>query len=233
MNQMDLAQFFASRNDGLPRRFGQRYDAGGFLPEAGNTVVCHLNLEAPGHQAVLDARARIMALEGADRFLFTPVPSLHMTLFEGATETRRTPEAWPSYMALDAPIDLVTKHIDARLQGFPVPGSFAVSPIGLGPGGVMLAGATAQDQAQLRVWRESLTVPFGYRHAAHDAYRFHMTFGYPLDWIPDVLLPMWQAETAAILTDLIAAAPTFALCPPAYCRFADMTRFDKIRVLAP
>lgn len=229
--RVGLAQFAASRNPGPPRRLGQRYDTRQFLPEAGNTVVCHLNFDAPTHRAVLDARARIIALPEANRFLFTPVESLHMTVFEGVIETRRIPNTWPGDLDLNASVDSVTKALIDRLAEFSSPSGFDVRVAGLSPTGLLLEGATEQDAGGLREWREALTAPFGYRHDNHDAYQHHMTFAYPIGWLPDSLLPVWEAEMTAILSDLVEAAPVIPLNPPAFCRFADMTCFEELMVL--
>ena len=79
----ELAPFAAKNHEHPPSRLDQRYSATRFLPEAGNTVVCHLDFDAAAHSAVLDARARMQALPGAECFIYTPADSLHMTVFEG------------------------------------------------------------------------------------------------------------------------------------------------------
>jgi len=226
-----LADFAASAHTAPPSRLGTRYDSTRFLPEAGNTVVCHLDFGAPGHEPVLEARARMQALPGAGNFLFTPVPSLHMTVFEGALETRRSPDAWPAWAALDAPIRKVTEAQLPRLEGFRAPPPFSVKVVDLKPTGLQLAGASDADETALRQWREALTAPFGYRHADHDAYVFHMSFAYPLAWLPDDLLEHWQQACDAILADLRQAAPVIPLTRPAFCRFPDMTLFEELLVL--
>lgn len=229
----NIVRFTEGRNPAPPQRLGQRYSAERFLPEAGNTVVCHLDHRAPAHQAVLEARARMQALPGADRFLYTPVDSLHMTLFEGAIETRRTADGWPAGLDRNAPIESVTEAVREKLQDFaPLPG-FAVRAVDLHPTGLSLDGATPEDTACMRAWRDALTAPFGYRHDDHDDYRFHMTFAYPIDWIPDAVAEQWSVETAAILKDLAAAAPQIPLRSPAFCTFADMTAFPEVLELEP
>lgn len=225
-----IAAFVERNNPAPPARLGQRYSATAFLPEHGNTVVCHLDLEAPGHEAVLAARARMLALPEAERFLFTPPESLHMTVFEGVIETRRTPDAWPAAIDRAAPVDEVTAwHLD-RLAGFEPPGPFTVRVAGLRPTGLVLTGATEADQKRMRDWREALTGPFGYRHADHDAYSFHMTFAYPTGWLPEAVLPEWETAFRETLADL-QALPALPLKPPAFCRFADMTFFEELSVL--
>lgn len=220
---------FAEReNAAPPRRLGQRYDADRFLPDPGNTVVCHLDLEAEGGRAVAAARAAMMALPGADRFLFTPQESLHMTVFEGVLDNRRTAGAWPDWMERDAPVEDVTEAMLARLAGYEGPGGFAVRVAAVRPGGLVLRGATDADEAVMRAWREALAKMFGYRQAEHDAYAFHMTFAYPVAWLSDDLVEVWEKSLARIGAELVAAAPVLPLRAPAFCRFADMTRFEEL-----
>ncbi|MDU8944430.1 DUF1868 domain-containing protein [Ovoidimarina sediminis] len=225
-----IAAFAEAGKSAPPARLGQRYSAAEFLPEHGNTVVCHLDLGAPGHEAVLEARARMRALPEAERFLFTPVESLHMTVFEGVIETRRTADAWPGALDRNAPVDEVTAWHLARLQNFDAPEPFEVRVAGVRPTGLVLTGATPADEERMRTWREALTGPFGYRHADHDAYTFHMTFAYPVAWLPDAVLPDWEAAYREIL-DALQAIPALPLRPPAFCRFADMTYFEELLVL--
>ena len=228
---IEITDYAARSHSGPPSRLGTRYDATRFLPEAGNTVVCHLDFNAPAHQAVLEARARMQALPGAEQFLYTPVDSLHMTVFEGVIETRRTPDAWPEGLDREAPIARLTEVLSDRLAHFPPPPRFAVRAVGIRPSGLILEGATAEDAAHMRAWREALTEPFGYRHEEHDAYRHHMTFAYPTGWITDADLPVWEAELPAILEDLVEAAPVIPLTAPAFCWFNDMTRFEELLIL--
>ncbi|ABG32867.1 DUF1868 domain-containing protein [Roseobacter denitrificans] len=216
-----------------PARLGQRYSRTAFLPEAGNTVICHLDTAHPTHHAILAARSKMQALRGAQRFLFTPAASLHMTVFEGAIETRRTADAWPKDISRDAGIDHATAHVLERLAGFVPPPAFSVRIAGVAPTGLILQGAQEADEAVLRAWRDALIAPFGYRHDTHDLYVFHMTFGYPIDWLTDDEAPVWESALSEIHADLVRDAPVVPLKPPAFCSFADMTRFEELLVLRP
>ncbi len=229
--ESDLTPFAARSHAGRPSRFGLRYDETRFLPEAGNTVVCHLDTGDPAHEAVLGARELMMALPGAEGLLFTPVESLHMTLFEGVIETRRGPDAWPADMDREGPVADVTEAMVARLAEFAAPPPFAVRLAGLRPVGLSLRGATTGEAASMTAWREALAEAFGYRHAEHDAYQFHMTFAYVIDWLPDDALPVWEHAVQEIFDELAEAAPVIPLTRPAFCRFADMTRFEQLVVL--
>lgn len=218
-------------HDGPPARLGQRYTATHFLPEAGNTVVCHLDTGHPGHHAVLASRARLKALPGAERFLFTAPESLHMTVFEGVIETRRTPDAWPGDLDRNASVDSVTKKLLKRLADFPEPPPFNVRIAALRPTGLLLEGATSEDEMRLRALRDALAARLGYRQAGHDDYRFHMTFAYPVDWIPDDQVEEWNKSLANIAKELASATPVLPLRPPAFCQFKDMNFFEELLVL--
>lgn len=229
---MKLGDFSQSANTRPPSRLGQRYDQQSFLPDPGNTVVCHLDLDTAGGAAVLWARQRMQALPEADRLLFTPEESLHMTVFEGVLDARRTADAWPKDMARDASVGAVTEQMMDRLATFDAPAPFAITVDQVRLGGLELSGATPADKAALLEWREVLSRVFGYRQTAHDTYRHHMTFAYMLDWLPDAVLPDWKQGLADIQAELQAAAPILPLRPPAFCTFNDMTWFEELRPLA-
>ena len=227
--RIEIAQYLASNHTAPPPNLGQRYDSKQFLPEAGNTVVCPLDFDDPTHAAVIEARRRMMTLPGADdHFIYTPASSLHMTVFEGVIETRRIPNTWPADFDLSASVKSATEAILARLAVFSPPPGFAVRVVGLRPTGLVLEGATEEDEANMREWREALTRPFVYRHDNHDSYRFHMTFAYPVEWLPDSAQDQWESEFASILSELVDAAPVIPLRRPAFCQFADMNRFDEL-----
>ena len=227
----DLSGFAARKHDGSPDRLGQRFSKTAFLPEAGNTIVCHLDFDAPTHARILTGRERMLSLPGASRFLMTPVSSLHMTVFEGVIETRRTRDAWPKEIDRNAPVHDVTTAYLQRLEGFGAPGEFKMRVSGLYPMGLVLEGATPADKAALLEWRNALAEALGFRHAEHDSYVHHMTLGYAAQWLGDDQIEAWQTALPDILTDLQSLDYTVPLKPPAFCTFADMTHFEEQLVL--
>ncbi len=229
--RIEIVQFLANNQSAPPPGLGRRYDTEKFLPEAGNTVICPLDFSNPTHAAVVEARRRMLALPGAEHFIYTPISSLHMTVFEGVIETRRKPNTWPKGFGRSASVESATETILGRLVGLSPPPGFAVRVGGLRPTGLMLKGATEKDEANMRAWRDALTGPFGYRHDDHDDYRFHMTFAYPLKWLPGSALSRWQSEFESILAELVDAAPVIPLRRPAFCQFADMNQFDELLTL--
>jgi len=215
-----------------PRHLGRRYDRNGtFLNEPGNTVVCHLVEGSPSRSTILDVRHRMGAMPDAGRLAFTPIDSLHMTLFQGILEDRRDPPFWPADIARDTPIAGMTDLYLERLTGFQAPGPFQVDVVDVLPTGLTVAGATEADRRVMKAWRDRLADTFGYRHPDHDGYVFHVTLAYVIDWLPDDRLAAWQNLLDESLA-LLRRSPRLELRPPAFCSFEDMKHFKELRVLS-
>lgn len=216
-----------------PNRFvGVRLDRNrDFLPEAGNTVVRHVVPGSETQAALVELRKRLRDLPWGHRFAFTDVESLHMTVFNGAIETCREPGHWPQDLALDLPIDAVTDYLAARLDGFRGPGPFDMRIAEVTPYGLTLTGATDADEAMARAWRDALTEPFAYRAPGHDAYNFHVTLAYLIDWLPDDMVALYRQALADLTEEFRARIPVVELGPPAFCTFADMNGFPPVMTL--
>ncbi|MCX5577624.1 DUF1868 domain-containing protein [Kaistia terrae] len=227
-----LARYAASAQTMPPRHLGRRYDRSGvFLPEPGNTVVCHLAEGSKSQAAIVEVRRRMMAMPDAGQLAFTPVSSLHMTLFQGILEGRRTLPYWPESMALDSGIDAMTRHYLDRLQDFRDAGPFRVKVMDVVPTGLTVAGATEADRSIMKAWRNALAESFGYRHPDHDDYSFHVTLAYMIDWIAEDRLPAWEALFDECRALIAREAPILELRPPAFCSFDDMNHFEELLVL--
>ncbi|RWN30430.1 MAG: DUF1868 domain-containing protein [Mesorhizobium sp.] len=227
-----LAGFFAGSNPNPPVHLGTRYDtSGNFLNEPGNTVVCHLVSGSASETAVIEVRERMRVMPDADRLAFTPISSLHMTLFQGIIEYRRRLPYWPEDVPLDTSIDDMTRLYLERLNGVGDHGAFKVRVVDVVPTGLTVAGASDEDERIMRAWRDALSVPFGYRHPDHDGYTFHITFAYLIRRLDDERASQWQQLFDDCLSLLARQAPVIELRPPAFCSFKDMKHFEDILVL--
>lgn len=224
---------FAQSANAEPNRYVRtRFDRDGvFLPEAGNTVVRHVVPGSETEKALVELRGRLRALPWGHRFAFTDVASLHMTVFEGAIETRRKPDYWPTDLPLNAPLDQVTEHLARRLEGFEGPGPFDMTIFEVTPFGLTLMGATERDERTARAWRDKLTEPFGYRSPSHDSYVFHVTLAYIVDWMPDELIAGYRQALTEFTEAFSRHVPVVELGPPAFCTFADMNGFPPVMTL--
>lgn len=226
------ADFFAGRQSAPPSHLGTRYDrAGAFLPEPGNTIVCHVVDGSETQRALIDARDRYRAMPEAAHLALTPVSSLHMTLFSGVIASRREAGEWSPGTPVDASVEETTRTFGMRLdQLAPGPG-FKVSVVHATPVGLHLDGATEADRRAMRGWRDRVADLWGLQRPDHDSYPFHLTFAYIIDWLPDSALPRWQSMLAEIADDIRHRAPVLELRPPAFCTFNDMNHFEELRVL--
>jgi hypothetical protein len=228
-----LAGFFAGSNPTAPVHLGTRYDtSGNFLIEPGNTVVSHLVAGSPSEAVVLAVRDRMMAMPDAGKLAFTPVSSLHMTLFQGIIEYRRRLPYWPQDVPLDTGIDAMTRLYLKRLEGFQGAGPFNIRVVEVVPTGLTVAGATDEDVRIMRQWRDALSLPFGYRHPDHDTYVFHITFAYQIQRLTDDRAAAWQALFEDCLALFQRQAPVIEIKAPAFCAFRDMKHFEELLVLA-
>ncbi len=209
-----LLTFGRNANNAPPKHLGTRYATDGrFLREPGNTVVSHVTAGSPSEAAVLAVRDRLMAMPEAGQFAFTHPSSLHMTIFQGIIEYRRRLPFWPTDIALDTPIDVMTEHYCGRLKHFVPLEPFRARVTDVTPTGLALEGDSAADRACLKAWRDAFAEAFGYRHPDHDDYAFHITYAYVIDWLDDAALPRWQAMLGEQLAYLREWAPVIELDP--------------------
>ncbi|MDL2404302.1 DUF1868 domain-containing protein [Rhizobium calliandrae] len=227
----ELLKYSKSRHPEPPPRLGRRYDlSGNFQYEPGNTIVRHLVEGSETQRAVVAAREKFLAMPEASQFTFTPISSLHMTLFQGIIEHRRTRPYWPADIALDAPIDEMTAIMGERLKTLSMREPFKVAVTHARPSGLLVDGATETDRRVMRAWRNALADLLGYRHPDHDVYPFHITFAYVIERLGDEALPRWQAMLDQVAADIRATAPIIEMRPPAFCSFDDMNHFEELLV---
>ncbi|CAN7313646.1 DUF1868 domain-containing protein [Devosia sp. LjRoot3] len=224
--------FGLSSNADAPSHLGTRYDeAGTFLSDPGNTVVCHLQPETATEEALFDARQRYLGMADAQNLAFTAPESLHMTLFQGVLGRRRASPYWPENLPLDTPVPDVTALLLQRLEGFAEGPDFAVELVQAVPTGLIVDGVSEADRKAMAEWRNRFADLFGYRHPDHERYQFHITFAYPIRWIADERLPAWAMMLDEVTEDIRARAPVLELRAPAFCVFEDMNFFDELLVL--
>ncbi|MHC2482341.1 DUF1868 domain-containing protein [Rhizobium leguminosarum] len=227
----ELLLYSKRHNPTPPVHLGSRYrKVGGFLPEAGNTIVCHLEKGSQTQTALIEAREKYLAMPEAPQFLFTPISSIHMTLFEGVIETRRRQDSWPGDLPLDTPIEDMTALMAARLEGLSMFDPFKVAIVDARPSGLLVDGATENDRRVMRAWRNALADLLGYRQPSHEEYKFHMTFAYAIERLEDEALPRWQAMLDEVADDIRRKAPVLELTPPAFCVFEDMNHFHELLI---
>lgn len=227
----ELLNFAKSRRPEPPLHLGTRYDRSGrFLPDPGNTVVCHLVSGSETERVLNEARARYLAMPEAKQLAFTASSSLHMTLFQGILDRRRQPPYWPQGIALDTPVDEMTAIFGERLRNFDGGPVFRMQVVRALPTGLVLEGIGNDDRVALKEWRNRLAEVFGYRHPDQENYEFHITFSYVIERFEDMALPAWDAMLSEVAETIRERVEFLELRPPAFCEFADMNHFEELQV---
>ena len=207
------------------------------LPDPGNTVVAHLN-NAPGAEAIIRFGEVLRTGAIGDCFAHLPVPSYHMTVFNGLLHTDRTLPFWPRTLATDvgaAEADRWMLSQLSRHRDVPAPFRMAVHGITAyeaGGIGLTLEPADEDESARIRGLRDRLAELCALAHRpGHDSYRFHLTLAYFIRW-PSIEAAMQaDREIAAATENLLRACPELVIGPPEVCTFADMTHFEPHFVL--
>ncbi|WP_420407069.1 DUF1868 domain-containing protein [Hoeflea sp.] len=221
--------FCGEGQDPSPAMLGTRFDRrGNFLPEPGNTVVCHVPHGSRTQAAMVEVRNRLQALDTGGHFTWTPVSSYHMTLFNGVIESQRERGHWPAELPLDATISEATDYLEPRLSESRCMAPFSVKLESVTPLGLLVTGATAEDEATIRRIRDELTVPFGFRKPGHEGYPLHLTLGYILRWLPHELAPVYMRELEAMGETFRSEVPVLELGPAEFCTFEDMNHFEPV-----
>lgn len=229
----ELRKFSRTINPEPSIHLGQRYNRDGrFLREPGNTVVCHLVEGSETEDVLIAARARYLAMPEADHLAFTPIASLHMTLFQGIIEYRRQIPFWPVDIASNTSIDEMTAIFLERLKPFAGGPVFHVRVTHALPTGLIVEGASEVDRIAMKEWRNAFANIFGYRHPDQETYKFHITFAYVIDKFADAALPAWQSMLDEVVADINDRVGELELRPPAFCSFVDMNHFEELRIFS-
>ena len=212
--------------DGRPLRF------------AGNTIICHLDQQgerSAAFDAFLDIYREVPALPFARKVAWLPPSSYHTTIFGGANDRPRLKASWPADLPLDLPIADCDRVLGERLKGFALDHA---PPIRLKvdleqlqdparPLTLLLLPVDAAEEARLRGLRDRLSRLLAIRSPNHDAYRFHVSLGYPIAWFTEGEASLFQATWRRWAGAVASKSPVINLGAPEYCLFDDMFAFHR------
>lgn len=238
------ARAMAQGRPAYPPDVGGKFDPDGRPhPFAGNTIVCHLDQQgerSAAFDALLDLYREAPALPFARKVGWLPPSSYHVTIFGGANDRPRLKTTWPADLPLDLPMAECDRLLGERLRDFKLD---CALPIRLKvdldqvqdparPLTLLLLPVDAAEEAKLRGLRDRLSRRLAIRSPSHDAYRFHVSLGYPIAWFTDAekaaFATVWRRWAHAVA----ARSPVIELGAPEYCLFDDMFAFHRQFYLA-
>ncbi len=210
-----------------PRAVGEKFSQNGqVLRFSGNTILCHIPGNTVGHAALVEAQKQLRATAPPNAFAFLPPASLHMTVFEGVNDNRRTEEYWPAHLPRDMTLKSVTDDFATRLQGVHGPSGLQVRASHIFAGhSVRVSGVNEGHETLLRDMRDTLKTHLNIRRRDHYTYAFHITLAYLLHWLSPEEARDVHAASSAIGEGLRQAAPAISLGPVELCTFNTMAHF--------
>lgn len=218
-----------------PAAIGHKFNPDGSVrPFAGSTVICHLDPRSAIHRTLTQVQGEAAAAPFMRKFTLLPGTSLHMTVLPGVDDEHRQSPLWPDAIPSDASIEACNAWCADQLRGLRT----GVARLRMRPQPILdlekvadftvpLEARSAAEDHRLRALRDRLAQALRIRAPGHDAYRFHITLGYQIDWLTAEEAQAFATAYVGWMTRIAAAAPTFALGRPEFCTFKDMFAFDR------
>lgn len=197
----------------------------------GNTVICHIPRPSKVFDEMVAAYAEFRANTGDHNVTFLPASSYHMTVFDGVTDEQRRPGDWPHGLPLDASMEACNNYVAEKLRGLKLqpmaPFRMVIdeTPAYQSRFSIRLRGMNDAETRRLYELRDIISKAIGVRHANHDGYEFHTTFGYYVRQFSESEEKAYQANFQKLLRQLKKTIPVIELQAPEYCLFNDMAEF--------
>lgn len=190
----------------------------------GNTFVRHV-APGPALDAVRALQEDLRMSRFASLFTYLPVPSLHMTVFQGISPTQ------PADFDFSRR-DHHTARMVGMLDGIAFPPRRHVRCVGLfAAHSLTVTGVNTETEEALRQERVVLRDVTGLRTADFESYVFHITLAYLLEWLTEGTARALMEFNDAIFARHEAALQDIQLGPTAFCNFDTMHHFEVLRPL--
>ena len=215
-----------------PDHVGRRVLVDGtFMPELGNTVIRYVTKGSRSMAVLTDIQETLATSAFGHHFAYLPTDSFHMTVFEGVIDSGREENYWPGGIDFSESVDSITDLFLKRTSTFANPGPFAMRVRDVTPNGLIMEGATKEDDERAREWRDRLADLLGYRKPNHDAYVFHVTMAYQTHWLPLEATEFYLDLLERLRQVIWAETPILELDLPALCQFQSITSFEELKLL--
>lgn len=206
------------------------FDDGRVRPYPGNTIICNVIPDSPIHRCMVRLQQELTVLPYADAFAFLPPNSFHMTLFRGVNDQLRVLGEWPRNLAMETPLEEVTREFCARLKTVTLPGGFrmranSLTNTGTGEIQLFIEGADETERENLKTARRLLSKTLRHERSGDDDDHFHISFAYRIKSISEEETERLGESCRRLFNEIVAPVGCFEVGPPTFCRFPDMLSF--------
>jgi len=233
LNEQEFsARYCGAGKTRAPDHVGRRVLVDGtFSPELGNTIIRHVTKGSRSMAVLTDIQEALKTTSFGHHFAYLPTDSFHMTVFEGVIDSGREDNYWPAGIDYATPVETVTDIYIQRFSSFTNPGPFRMRVRDVTPNGLIMEGATSDDEKKAREWRDSLASILGYRKPNHEFYTFHVTMAYQIQWLPAEATALYLDLLEELRQVILAETPILELNQPAFCKFESITNFEELKLL--
>ena len=215
----------------VPRGGGKFHTDGTVQHWPGNTFLCHVDPASRAHTALRTMQEEIKMSRFQRFYTFLPPSSFHMTIFQGLSSTTETHHEVPRELR-DASRDDRTRILLDRTNTLDLPACPRARMVDLFAGkSVTMTGADQADEDALRETRHKLREATGIEDPDLDAYVFHITLAYLVEWVtPDTAEGI--ADLCRDLTERFRVeVGTISFGPVELCNFDSMHAFERVAFL--
>ncbi|MEY3005419.1 MAG: hypothetical protein RLZZ491_2595 [Pseudomonadota bacterium] len=215
-----------------PGEGGKFTPDGDVLRHPGNTFLCHVPTNSPLFAGLCAVQDGLIGSPFANRMVFLPRESFHMTVFCGISGAPLGVDGWPAGVRKDAGFEDITDIFRERLSGFRLDEPLRVRASGVnGPNSISMEPAGTADEARLQQLRDRLRDLTGLARDDHETYRFHISLAYMLRFLPAEEADALISLSGDLFARHLARLEPITFTSVEFCLFETMFRFDQICII--
>ncbi|NOU96917.1 DUF1868 domain-containing protein [Paenibacillus sp. LMG 31456] len=195
----------------------------------GNTVICKIDSVDPVYSELMKAHDLLRRMPAAEKYVFMPPSSYHMTVIEGVCDQVRSYTRWTERLPLDASLEQVDYFFIEQYETIRKPEAFSMMCNTIRPTGIRLVPRTEEDWMKLSKFRDEVSVKWGLRFPGHDQYEFHITLAYNLVELTEAEKVARDAYMDEISAQVKSSFGVFETSAPELVFFEDMFLFSPMR----
>ena len=215
----------------VPEGGGKFHTDGSVQRWPGNTFLCHVDPGSSAHAALRAMQEEIKKSQFQRFYTFLPPSSFHMTIFQGTSSAAETRCAVPGEL-LDVSRDDRTRILIDRTGDLDLPTRQRARMVDLFAGkSVTMTGANQAEEDALRRTRHKLREATGIAERDFDAYVFHITLAYLVEWVTQETAEEIVEFSRDLTERFRDEVGTISFGPVELCNFDSMHAFERVAFL--
>lgn len=216
---------------------GQKFHQDGSVRTfKGNTFICHLD-KSQDYNQIIElvewAQNQFKAMKCADKYVFLPLTSMHMTVFDGVCDQVRNKSHFSSKVPRSQVINEITDYFLEELKKVQYLPNFQmkfshVYNCEIGGTALGLVPENEQTVQYIKELRNTLSEVTGVRMPNFDSYAFHITLSYKVIMLNEEEKVELENTTRKVEQHLLENMPEFLLNKVDFCEFDNMFEFKPL-----